>query len=861
MKSGTYLFISLWFFLQAVAFESAIAQTHKGISFQGVIKLPSGEYPSRAGVTVNASILSPNNCVLREEQFVGVNISNGYINLAVGTGPAVGYDPGLSLKKIMDNSSIVTGLTCLNVDGSINGGTTVFDPSLTNGARKLRISLTIDSIPIVADFNMRSMAFAVNAESLDGKSKNEFIQTSSVLSQTRLEEFLTVMTSAAGGSIKWNGSNFVSYDPIGVDSIPDSAIVSLPYNKLTSIPTPISEFAGLSCANGKILKKVSGSWACADESGVGVESDPTVQTFAKNAPGSGLEVSGGNLQVKMSDVQTNASGSWGIDITGNAATATSATTATNFSGSLAGDVTGTQSATAVTKIRGNNVAAGVPTDGLLTWNSTLTRWEAVNPPTCSDAQSLKWSAVADSFSCVSISITKSQVSDFPTLATSATTDTTNATNITSGTLDANRLPASITNALWTTSGANIYRSSGNVGIGVSTPSVALDVNGTIRATEICDESGANCKDISTGWSSGGSAGTALGVLGFSKRSDTGTLTFNGTIPADNTIPQVTEGDEVLSVTVTVPDSADYLYFKIEHLNYGETSNHSDVFTIGLFRDGQVGTDALAVHAEEGDYSNNEGSINTTLRIPAPVAGTYTYRVRAGFNGGSFNLNRGYNNYTLLSGNMNQASITVLADGAGSAPAFNYWTSSGGGISYNGNVGVGTASPDTKLHVAGAVKIADGTQGADKLLVSDANGSATWAAFPKFRSVSSGNQSVPLSIWTKITLSSETFDTANAFDSTNSRFFPSIPGYYRLTGTAQNVVACSGSFTTLLALYKNGSNYEYSEIQTFAGRGSRKQVSDLIYLNGTTDYVELYVYHDCVDGSRTFQGTLGGEKAP
>lgn len=35
---------------------------------------------------------------------------------------------------------------------------------------------------------------------------------------------------------------------------------------------------------------------------------------------------------------------------------------------------------------------------------------------------------------IAISITKSQVSDFPTLATSATTDTTNASNITSGTL-------------------------------------------------------------------------------------------------------------------------------------------------------------------------------------------------------------------------------------------------------------------------------------------------------------------------------------------------------------------------------------------------------------------------------------------
>lgn len=41
----------------------------------------------------------------------------------------------------------------------------------------------------------------------------------------------------------------------------------------------------------------------------------------------------------------------------------------------------------------------------------------------------------------------------------------------------------------------------NVGVGTTNPQSKLDVNGIIRATEICDESGANCKDISTGWGS------------------------------------------------------------------------------------------------------------------------------------------------------------------------------------------------------------------------------------------------------------------------------------------------------------------------------------------------------------------------
>ena len=45
--------------------------------------------------------------------------------------------------------------------------------------------------------------------------------------------------------------------------------------------------------------------------------------------------------------------------------------------------------------------------------------------------------------------------------------------------------------------------------------------------------------------------------------------------------------------------------------------------------------------------------------------------------------------------------------------------------YGGNVGIGTTSPDSKLHVEGQVKIVDGTEGVDKVLTSDADGLATW----------------------------------------------------------------------------------------------------------------------------------------
>ncbi len=43
---------------------------------------------------------------------------------------------------------------------------------------------------------------------------------------------------------------------------------------------------------------------------------------------------------------------------------------------------------------------------------------------------------------------------------------------------------------------------GRVGVGKRNPQALLDVAGKVRATEICDERGGNCKDVSTGWDRG-----------------------------------------------------------------------------------------------------------------------------------------------------------------------------------------------------------------------------------------------------------------------------------------------------------------------------------------------------------------------
>ena len=51
------------------------------------------------------------------------------------------------------------------------------------------------------------------------------------------------------------------------------------------------------------------------------------------------------------------------------------------------------------------------------------------------------------------------------------------------------------------------------------------------------------------------------------------------------------------------------------------------------------------------------------------------------------------------------------------------------VDYIGNVGIGTSTPDSRLHVEGQVKIQDGTQGDGKVLTSDVNGLAAWKTAP------------------------------------------------------------------------------------------------------------------------------------
>ncbi|MGZ3775709.1 MAG: beta strand repeat-containing protein, partial [Bdellovibrio sp.] len=196
MSKHFFLFILFSFLM-----SDLVQAQHKGLSFQAVIKKPDGSTPSVSGLTVTIQILDPvSNCVLREEEHSGVNIANGYLNLVIGSSTAatpMGRNPTpiLSIKEALDNSKDRTNLNCVDVNNSIVATGQTYHP-LDTHARKIRLRVNVLGDDVIADFNMRAVGFAVNSETLNGKSDTDLVNVNSAqgVTQSNIESIFNRFT-------------------------------------------------------------------------------------------------------------------------------------------------------------------------------------------------------------------------------------------------------------------------------------------------------------------------------------------------------------------------------------------------------------------------------------------------------------------------------------------------------------------------------------------------------------------------------------------------------------------------------------------------------------------------------------------
>lgn len=108
--------------------------------------------------------------------------------------------------------------------------------------------------------------------------------------------------------------------------------------------------------------------------------------------------------------------------------------------------------------------------------------------------------------------------------------------------------------------------------------------------------------------------------------------------------------------------------------------------------------------------------------------------------------------------------------------------------------------------------------------------------PAFSAYNSSTTALTNSGYTKIDFQTEEFDTNNNFAS--SRFTPTVAGYYQLNASVQVTVGSSFEFSAII--YKNGTAYKSGTDNVYSTTYCAI-VNSLVYLNGSTDYVEIYSF--------------------
>ncbi len=130
--------------------------------------------------------------------------------------------------------------------------------------------------------------------------------------------------------------------------------------------------------------------------------------------------------------------------------------------------------------------------------------------------------------------------------------------------------------------------------------------------------------------------------------------------------------------------------------------------------------------------------------------------------------------------------------------------------------------------------------------------------PTFSAIAGAGTAVSGASNTKINFSTEQWDTANCYDTSTSRFTPNVAGYYQISSTVRADITSNGVFH--LYVQKNGSDTYVGNFIAVSSSQCASTVSCLVFLNGTTDFVQISVFSG-VSGTTasgfqsSFQGVL------
>jgi hypothetical protein len=96
---------------------------------------------------------------------------------------------------------------------------------------------------------------------------------------------------------------------------------------------------------------------------------------------------------------------------------------------------------------------------------------------------------------------------------------------------------------------------------------------------------------------------------------------------------------------------------------------------------------------------------------------------------------------------------------------------------------------------------------------------------------------------------ETQDPLDVFNPASGKFTPNIPGWYLLT--ARDNVAGTSITSVYMYFYLNGSPISMNAGAIVNSTGATGVLEDIVYLNGTTDYIQVYVQVNAASGCSVY----------
>ena len=196
------------------------------------------------------------------------------------------------------------------------------------------------------------------------------------------------------------------------------------------------------------------------------------------------------------------------------------------------------------------------------------------------------------------------------------------------------------------------------GTGATSASAARTSLGLVIGTDVLapNGSGASLTSLNASNISSGTLATARlptgTVLQVVNTMNSTVATGTGTIPQDNTIPQITEGTEFMTLAITPKSTTNKL--RIDVVVNGAASA-SNSYLVALFQDST--TNALAAINHHIGANNVSEESNFTYYMTAGTTSSTTFRVRAGCaTAGTFTFN-GQSSAQLMGGVM-ASSITI-----------------------------------------------------------------------------------------------------------------------------------------------------------------------------------------------------------